>query len=495
MIGCARAPRILRKDDSRRPRSPIFGGSTAPPGAASMTAMLITASATSLPETLNDAVVHPDDPRYDQARSSFNLLVDQRPAAVAFPSDAHEVAAAVALAKRRGLRVAPQATAHNQAPLGDMDGLLLVNVSRLQEVRVDPGARSVRVGAGVKWDRVAPRLSAHGLAGLHGSSPDVGIAGYSLGGGIGWLSRKHGMQANAVTALELVTADGELIRVDADHEPDLFWALRGGGGNFGIVTAIEFGVVEVEDLYAGAYFFEFERADEVLHTWNEMRHALPDELMSWASLLHFPPIPDVPAFARGRAYAVVMAAFLGSAAEGASLMAPLRRLGPEHDTFASVPPVVLGDLAMDPLDPVPFQSTSALLDELPSEGIDALLAAAGPESGRGPTVSMLQLRQMGGALARATPGAGARATLPGDISVFALGAIFDEQMGEAVHGALADVDGALRRYRGGYYPNFVEEPADASAFFDPATWARLRAVKAAYDPADVFVGNHHIAPA
>jgi FAD/FMN-containing dehydrogenase len=448
-----------------------------------------------LTEALNGAVVLPDDPRYDEARSSFNLLVDQRPAAVAFPSDARDVADAVAYAQGLGLRVAPQATAHNQAPLGDMEDLLLVNVSRLQDVRVDPGARSVRVGAGVKWDRVAPRLSAHGLAGLHGSSPDVGIAGYSLGGGMGWLARKHGLQANAVTALELVTADGELIRVDAEHEPDLFWALRGGGGNFGIVTAIEFGVVEVDELYAGALFFPFERAAEVLHTWNAVRPSFPDELMSWASLLHFPPIPDVPAFARGRSYAVVMAAFLGRAAEGASLLRPLRELGAERDAFASVPPVVLGDLAMDPLDPVPFQSTSALLDELPAEGIKALLAAAGPESGRGPTVTMLQLRQMGGALGRATPGAGARATLPGDISLFALGAVLDEPMGEAVSTALAAVDAAVQPYRGGYYPNFVEEPADASGFFDPTTWARLRAVKAAYDPADVFVGNHHIPPA
>jgi hypothetical protein len=190
-----------------------------------------------------------------------------------------------------------------------------------------------------------------------------------------------------------------------------------------------------------------------------------------------------------------MAAFLGSAAEGASLLAPLRELGPERDTFADVPPVVLGDLAMDPLDPVPFQSTSALLDELTPEAIDALLAVAGPESGRGPTVSLLQLRQMGGALAQATPGAGARATLPGEVSVFALGAVFDEPMREAVSTALADVDDALRPYRAGYYPNFVEEPADASAFFDPGTWERLRAVKAAYDPANVFVGNHHIPPA
>jgi FAD/FMN-containing dehydrogenase len=363
MIGRARAAGIVLEDDPGSAWSPIFEGSTGARARATIVAMLTSASYNRLAETLDGSVVLPNDPRYDEARSSFNLLVDQRPAAVAFPTDARDVAEAVGLAQRLGLRVAPQATAHNQAPLGDMEDLLLLNVSRRQDVHVDPGARSVRVGAGVKWDRVAPRLSAHGLAGLHGSS-DVGIAGYSLGGGMGWLSRKHGLQTNAVTALEIVTADGELIRVDADNEPDLFWALRGGGGNFGVVTAIEFDVVEIDELYAGACFFEVERADEVLHTWNTIRRWFPDELMSWANLLHFPPIPDVPAFARGRSYAVVMAAFLGPAADGAALLAPLRGLGPERDTFASVPPVVLGDLAMDPLDPVPFQSTSALLDEL-----------------------------------------------------------------------------------------------------------------------------------
>src|SRR4051812_35942567 len=355
MIGASRATRIVLEDDPGSACSPIFEGSTAASPEASIVVMLTTASHTPLAE-IDGAVVMPGDPRYDEARSSFNLLVDQRPAAVAFPTDARDVAAAVALAHRLGLRVAPQATAHNQAPLGDMEDLLLLNVSRLQEVRVDPGARSVRVGAGVKWDRVGPRLSAHGLAGLHGSSPDVGVAGYSLGGGMGWLARKHGLQANAVTAFELVTADGELVRTDAEHHPDLFWALRGGGGNFGVVTAIEFEVHPVDEVYAGAYFFPIERAEAVLSTWSAMLPSLPDEMMTWASLLHFPPIPDVPAFARGRSFAVVMAAYLGRAAEGASLLRPLRDLGAERDTFAMVPPVVLSDLAMDPLDPVPFQS-------------------------------------------------------------------------------------------------------------------------------------------
>jgi FAD/FMN-containing dehydrogenase len=218
-----------------------------------------------LVDALTGAVVLPGDADWDVARSGFNLLGDQHPEAVAFPVDASDVAAAVTYARRTGMRVAPQATGHNQDPLGELDGTLLLNVSRMQEVRVDPGARQVRVGAGVKWDRVAPRLSAHGLAGLHGSSPDVGIAGYSLGGGMGWLARKHGLQTNAVTALELVTAEGDFVRADHEHHADLFWALRGGGGNFGVVTAIEFAVHPVDELYAGALFFRFERASDVLH--------------------------------------------------------------------------------------------------------------------------------------------------------------------------------------------------------------------------------------
>src|ERR671932_1369737 len=340
--------------------------------------MLTTTTHSDLPEGLTGAVVLPADPHWDEARSGFNLLLDQHPAAVVYPADARDVAAAVAYARSAGLRVAPQATAHNQGPLGRMEDTLLLNVGRLQDVRVDPAAQQVRVGAGVKWDRVAPRLSAHGLAGLHGSSPDVGIAGYSLGGGMGWLARKHGLQANAVTALELVTAEHGFVRADADHHPDLFWALRGGGGNFGVVTAIEFEVHEVENLYAGAMFFPFERSPEVLHAWSALLPTLPDELMSWASVMHFPPIPDVPAFARGRSFAVVMAAFLDDEADGRELLRPLRDLGPARDTFATVPPVVLGDLAIDPLDPVPFHLTHQLLDRLPAETIDELIAKVGP---------------------------------------------------------------------------------------------------------------------
>jgi hypothetical protein len=454
--------------------------------------MLTTTPFIDLAAQMTGRVVTPSDPDWDATRQVYNLDTDLRPAAIALPRDVGDVVAAVGYARTDGLRVAPQATGHNAAPLGSLEDTLLVDVRELQEVSIDPGAQRVRVGAGVKWERVSPQLSEFGLAALHGSSPDVGIAGYSLGGGMGWLARKYGLQTSSVTAIELVTADGRPARVDATHEPDLFWALRGGNGNFGVVTAIEFHVYAVEDLYAGVMFFPFERAGEVLHAWTELVPALPDELMTWASLLQFPDAPDVPEPVRGGSFAVVYGAFLGSEAEGRTLLRPVRDLGPAMDTFAMVPPAALGDMAMDPPDPLPIVSATALLSDLPGAGVDDLVSAAGP--GSGSPLAMVQLRQLGGALGRTSPDAGARATLPGTLSMFALGVPEDEASASTTRSYLDSVERAVLPYRSGYYPNFVEEPTDASGFFDADTWARLRKVKALYDSSDLFKGNHHIPP-
>jgi FAD/FMN-containing dehydrogenase len=446
-----------------------------------------------LAEAVAGRVVVPGDEDWDAARQAFNTLYDQQPSAILFPADAGDVVAAVRYARERGLRIAPQATGHNAAPLGSLDDTLLVHVSTLDEVEIDAEALRVRVGAGVKWERVTPALSELGLAALHGSSPDVGIAGYSLGGGMGWLARKRGLQTNSVTAFELVTADGRFARVDHEHEPELFWALRGGGGSFGVVTAIEFRVFPIPELYAGAMLFPLERAREVLHAWRETLPELPEELMTWASLMRFPDLPQVPDAVRGGEFAVVFAVHDGDEAEGRRLLRRVRDLGPAIDTFAVVPPVELGDLAMDPPDPMPFASAHQLLDELSAETVDRLVDAAGAESGA-PLV-MVQLRHMGGALARVAPGAGARATLPGEISLFSAGVPLDDESAAAIDASLAAVQAAARDHRVGDYPNFVEEPADASTFFDEDTWRRLRAIKRIYDPEDLFRGNHHVPPA
>jgi FAD/FMN-containing dehydrogenase len=278
----------------------------------------------------------PGEERYDAARQAFNLTLDQRPALIAEPTDADQVAAVVRFAAAQGYRVAPQATGHNGAPLGSLEESVLLKTSAMKGVEIDASARRARVLAGSKWEEVMPRASELGLAALHGSSPDVGVVGYSLGGGMGWYARKHGLQTNSVTAIELVTADGEQLRTDPDNEPELFWALRGGGGNFGVVTAIEFDLFPLEQVYAGTLFFPYERASEVMHAWREWTADTPDEITSTAKLLQFPPLPDIPEVVRGQSFAVVSAAYLGEQAEGAEIMRPLRELGPAMDTFAMV---------------------------------------------------------------------------------------------------------------------------------------------------------------
>jgi hypothetical protein len=432
----------------------------------------------------------PGDDRYDAARQAFNLTLDQRPAMIAEPRNAEQVAAVVRFAAAQGYRVAPQATGHNAAPLGSLEDTVLLKTRAMQGVEIDVAARRARVLAGSKWEEVTPRASEVGLAALHGSSPDVGVVGYSLGGGMGWYARKHGLQANSVTAIELVNADGELIRVDQDTEPELFWALRGGGGNFGVVTAIEFDLFPLEQVYAGTLFFPFERASEVLHAWHEWTDGTPDEVTSTGKLLQFPPLPVIPEPVRGKSFTVVSAAFLGDEAEGAALMQPLRELGPVMDTFAMVPPVGLSELAMDPPDPVPYESTSQMLGELPASAIDDLVEAVGPGSGSG--LVMAELRQTGGALSRSAEHHGALASLAGRYVQFAVGAVMDEASAVAAHEQLGAAKSALERHAVGQYLNFAESATDLREAFAAQTYVRLQAAKSSYDPEGRFQANHEV---
>lgn len=436
-------------------------------------------------------LVGPGDSAWDEARGAFNLLIDQQPEAIAFPTNEREVASAVAFARRQGWRVAPQSTGHNAGPLGSLEGTLIVNTSELGGIKIDTGARRVRVGTATRWRDLTPKLSELGFAALHGSSPEVGIAGYSLGGGVGWLARKLGMQTNAVTAIELVTAEGHHVRTDAVHEPDLFWGLRGGGGNFGVVTAIEFEIFPVTELYAGAMFFEIDRAQEVFQTWVELLPSLPEEMTSWANVINFPPLPEIPEPLRGRRYAIVMAAFLGEEAEGHGLLTPIRELDPVMDTFAMQPPIGLSELAMDPTDPLPIHTGHALAEMMPAASIADMVEIAG----EGSALDMLQLRHMGGALGRSEASSGVRSTLPGELCVFALGVSPDPEHGLEVRDQISSISELAAPHVVGHYPNFIEEPADPSAFFDPESWQRLREIKALYDPGDMFKANHHIPPA
>ena len=435
-------------------------------------------------------VVAPGDAGWDAARLAFNLTVDQHPALIAYPSSAAEVAEVVRFAKERELRVAPQRTGHNAGPLGSLERTILLKTDDLGGVEIDASARRARVGSGMKWADVVPQASEMGLGALHGSTPDVSIAGYALGGGVGWYGRKHGLAANSVTAIELVTADGELRRVDHDHESDLFWALRGGGGNFGVVTALEFDLYEVPELYAGVMFFPLERTAEVLHTWHALTPAMPDEMTTVGRILQFPPLPEIPEPMRGQSFAIVEGFFLGSEADGRDLLAPVRDLGPAMDTFSMVPPVGITETHMDPPDPVPAVSDTALLDGLTPGAIDDLVAVAGPGSGS-PLVSV-ELRHTGGALGRAEDHHGALARLEGSFAMFAVGVAMDEGITRASSATLERIGDALAGYQVGQYLNFVERPYDARGFYPADTYARLQRIKGEYDPDGVFRANHAI---
>jgi FAD/FMN-containing dehydrogenase len=435
-------------------------------------------------------VLTADDEGWDAARLAFNVTLDQRPVAVALPASEDEVAAVMAYAGEHGLRVVPQTTGHNAAPLGSLANAILLKTTNLRWVELDAERRVARVGGGARWEDVTGPAAELGLAALHGSSPDVGIVGYSLGGGMGWYARKHGLQCNHVIAVELVTSEGRRLRASADEHPELFWALRGGGGNFGVVTAIEFELLPIEEVYAGALFFPWERAAEVLKTWHGLLDTLPEDLTSVGRILQVPPMPDVPEPLRGRGFVVVEATHVGDQAEADALLRPLRDLGPEIDTFAVQPPSGIAELHMDPRSPVPAASGHVLTTTLDDATLDEIVALAGANS-RSPLVSF-ELRHTGGALARSADDHGARDILPGSLAMFAVGIAFDEAAAAAIEKRVAALLGVLAPYEAGHYANFVEKGFAFAETFGPERWERLQQVKVDYDPTCTMQANHVI---
>ncbi len=290
---------------------------------------------------------------------------------------------------------------------------------------------------------------------------------------------------------EVVTADGELRRIDAHHDADLFWALRGGGGSFAIVTAIEFGLYPITEVQAGVLFWPIERSADVLPAWQQWARSVPEEVTSVGRILRFPPLPDLPPHLRGQSFVVVEAVSQLCAADTDALLAPLRALGPALDTFAPTPIPALSALHMDPPGPVPAFGDGMLLAELPTEAVTAFVAsAATPEN---PLLSV-ELRHLGGAL---TPGraidGGAVDGIEAGFALFAVGITPDAASARAVRDAVDRVHHAMAPWStGGCYLNFAERAKSGTALWGAATHRRLQAVKAAYDPANVIRSNHPV---
>jgi FAD/FMN-containing dehydrogenase len=441
---------------------------------------------------VNPTILTPADPGWDQARLAWNLAVDQRPAAIALPESAEQVAAVVRYATDRGLQVAAQGTGHNAGPLGDLSGTVLLKTQALRRVSIDPDARIARVEAGVIMRDLAQAAGKHGLAVLMGSSPDVGVVGYALGGGMSWLGRAHGLMANHVRSLDVVTADGRLIRVDEGREPDLFWALRGGGGSFAIVTALEIGLLPVAEVYAGQLWWPAQDGEGVLRAWQELtRSGLPDQFTTTFRYLRVPPAPEIPEHLRGKSFAVVDAFYLGSPADADVRLDRLRSMEPVSDTFRMVPAADLSDVHGDPDHPVPVMADGMLLASLPDKALDEIVRLAG--AGAASPLMVLELRHVGGEMSRSRPGHGALDAVHAPYLLVAGDLAPDAEAVAAVHASVAGVLSAMSPWAARQmYLNLAETPRDPAAFWSAQAYDRLRQIKAAVDPGNVIRSNHPI---
>lgn len=435
----------------------------------------------------------PGDAAYDDGRAAWNLAARQHPAAVALPGTVDEISRLVRAAARLGLRVAAQTTGHSAGTLvaRGLEDVVLVRMNALSGVYVDSANRTARVEGGARWRDVVAAAAPHGLAALHGSSPHIGVTGYTLGGGLGFYGRKHGLAASSVVGVELVTADGEVVRADARTHPDLFWAVRGGGGNFGIVTALEFRLHPIADAYAGMLLWDIGAAPDVVRAWAAWSRTAPEEITTSLRIMRFPPIPELPDFLRGRSLVIVDGVALLDDAAAAEQLTALRALQPEMDTFGRIPATAVTGIHMDPEHPTAAVGDHTLLTAFDDAAVDAFLAAVGP--GVDTPVFVAEVRQLGGALGRPAEDGGALSHLAGSHAAMFLATAFTPEMAAAGTAAVGAARAALAPWsEGRSFLNFTEQPIDAATAYDGDAWSRLRRVKTEVDPGGLFVANHEV---
>ncbi|KAB8188950.1 FAD-binding protein [Nonomuraea phyllanthi] len=425
---------------------------------------------------LKGRVLLPEDDGFEQAATAWNLTIKQPVAAVAEAADADDVAALVRYARRAGMTVAAQPSGHGAS--GDVEGLILLRTGLLNDIEVRAEERVVRVGAGTTWGQVLAAAGPLGLTGLSGSAPGVSVTGYTLGGGVGWFSRKHGFASDSVRAIDIVDADGEPGRVSAESDPELFWALRGGGGDFAVVTALELELYPAPALYGGRVIWPEHRTSEVYDAFLEIAAEAPRELSVWINRLQPPGAPPM---------VTLDLAYLGEKAQAEDLLTRIDKIGGAiSDTRGVVPVADLGGITAEPTDPAPSIARAELLTGLDTDAVELLLAK--PVD---PLINV-QIRHLGGALTEAGDGAGASGavTEPYLLGLLGLGL---PHAADATRARQAEVIADLETYISGRKPYTMLSPGETAATsFSRSTLARLREIKRARDPHNVFRANYPV---
>jgi hypothetical protein len=450
----------------------------------------VTSTITALDELsalLPGQVTRPGDAAWDRLRLGFNLAVDQQPTAVVTAVDEEDVVATVRWANRYGAAVSAQPLGHGATRAGD--GAVLLRTRELREIVVDPDRRVARVGAGAKWGEVLAATAPYGLTGLAGSSPDPTVAGFSLSGGLSWFGRAYGLAAHSIVGVDLVDPSGERRWITAASDPELFWAIRGGGGDFGIAVALEIALHPAPHVYGGRFMWPIEMARPVLSTFAKVTKQAPDELTLWTHMLQFPPLPMVPEPMRGKSFVTIEAAYLGAADEAEQLLELFRTIPAMWaDTMDTVPLAELGAICAEPEEPLPAMEYSGLLTDFDDGAVDALVRAVGRDSGS--PLIVVQLRHLGGAFARGTADEGPVGAVAEPYQLFELGVPMAPELVPAIHAAFARTAEGLAAYLSGRTSfTFLGSDDDPRRAFSAEALERLRDVKRRIDPNGVIRSN------
>jgi FAD/FMN-containing dehydrogenase len=434
-------------------------------------------------------IVTREDKRWDTVRQAWNLIADQHPAFVAIAETPQDIQEIVRFAAANHLRVAPQSTGHGAATMADLTNTILLRLSRMTTVTVDARARVARIEGGATWREVLAAVTPHGLTALHGGSDTVGVVGFLLTGGLGWLARWKGFACNSVVALDVVSADGTLIHATAGSHPDLFWALPGGGGGQVIVTAVEIELVTLTEVYGGALMWPIEQASAVIHAWAAWTQTIPETVTSNLKLVRYPDIATLPDMFRGRSLVAVTVVHVGSPDAGADVIAPLRSIGePYLDDVRVMPAAELAHIAADPTDPLPIRADGVLLTTLDEATMNAIVQFAGPTADL--PLIFVELRHLGGALAASAADNGALANVTEPYMLYALGVAITPQLDDVVKTALDELLNTLAPWTSGRtLMGFAERQPSINRSLPTATGKRLAAIHADVDPRGMITAN------